>query len=89
MIMKTHPDGVLIEARVKPNSPKFSLSRKGDELVIEVTSPPQDGKANTEIVKSLRKLTGHGVEIVKGLKSRKKLILIMGSTPEEMEKLFG
>jgi len=89
MLMKTHPRGVLIEARVRPNSPKFSLSRKGDELVIGVTGPPQEGKANTEIVKSLRRVTGHEVEIVKGHKGRKKLILIRGAEPEEIERLFG
>lgn len=89
MLMKTHPRGVLIEVRVKTNSPKFTLSRSGDEVVIEVTSPPKEGKANTEIVKSLRKLTGHEVEIVKGLKGKKKLILIRDAEPEEMEKLFG
>jgi uncharacterized protein (TIGR00251 family) len=88
MLMKTHPRGVLIEARVRPNSPRFSLLRKGGELVIEVTSPPQEGKANTEIVKALRKLTGHDVEIVKGHKGRRKLILIVGSTQEEIRKLL-
>ncbi len=86
--MKTHSRGVLIEARVRTNSPKFSISRKGDELVIEVTSPPQEGKANTEIVKALKKLTGHEVEIVKGLKSRKKLIMIVGSTPADIERVL-
>jgi uncharacterized protein (TIGR00251 family) len=88
MLMKPHPRGVLIEVRVRPNSPRFSLSRRGDELVIEVTSPPQEGRANTEIVKSLRKLTGREVEIIKGLKSRKKLILIRGSTPEDIEGIL-
>ncbi len=85
--MKSHPQGVLIEVRVKPSSGRFSLSRRGDELVIEVTSPPQEGRANTEIVKALRKLTGHEVEILKGHKGRRKLILIR-ATPEEIGNLL-
>jgi uncharacterized protein (TIGR00251 family) len=86
-MIRNHPNGIIIEVRVRTNSPRFSLSEKNGEFFIEVTSPPQEGKANTEIVKSLRKLTGHDVEILKGLKSKNKLILIKGARKEDIEKL--
>ena len=88
MGIKTHPKGVIIEVRVRTNSAGFSLLERDDSLIIEVTSPPQEGKANAEIIKKLKKLTGHDVEIVKGMKSKNKLILIRGATKEEIEKLI-
>jgi len=88
MGIKTHPKGVIIDVRVKTNSPRFSLTQKDDDLILEVTSSPQEGKANTEIVKSLKKLTERDVEILKGLKSKNKLILIIGAKEEDIEKLL-
>jgi len=78
-------DGVLMEVRVKPSSRRFALSRKDGQLVLEVTSPPQEGKANMEIVKGLRKLLGKDVEIVSGLKSKSKMILVRNAGKEEIE----
>lgn len=72
-------NGVLIEVRVKPNSKRFALTRKDGQLVLEVTSPPQEGKANLEIVKCLKRLFGKDVEIVRGLKGKGKVILIKGA----------
>lgn len=81
-------DGVLMEVRVKPNSRRFALSRKDGQLVLEVTSPPQEGKANMEIVKGLRKLLGKDVAIVRGLKGREKTILLRGAKLKEIISLF-
>jgi len=83
MSIKTHPKGVIIDVRVKTNSPRFSFSSD----LIEVRSPPQEGKANTEIIKNLKKLTGKDVEILKGLKSKNKLILIKKASEEEVKRL--
>jgi uncharacterized protein (TIGR00251 family) len=78
-------DGVLMEVRVRPNARRFALSRKDGQLVLEVTSPPQEGKANMEIVKGLRRLFGKDVEIVSGLKSKSKMILVRNTDKEEIE----
>jgi len=86
-MIKTHPKGIVIEVRVRPNSPRFSLSEKDGEIILEVTSPPHDGKANTEIIKNLKKMTGKDVQILKGLKSKTKLILITGAKKEEIAEL--
>lgn len=87
-MIKQTENGVLIGVRVKPNSKRFALRRKGDQLILEVTSPPKEGKANLEIVKGLKKLFGKDVEIVKGFKSKEKVILVRNTNKEEIEDLF-
>lgn len=87
MIRQTEK-GVLIEVRVKPNSKSFALLRKGNRLVLEVTSPPKEGKANVEIVRELKRMLGKDVEIVKGFKYREKLILLRGLKIDEVQELI-
>lgn len=83
-MMKETKDGLIIEVRVKPNSKRFALTRKDDQLILEVTSPAQEGKANMEIVKGLKRLFGKDVEIVSGLRSRDKVILVRGANLSEV-----
>ena len=85
---KQNEKEILLKVRIKPNSKKFALSKKDGQLILEVTSPPKEGKANLEILKGLKRLLGKDVEIVKGFKSREKLILIKGLKKEELKKLF-
>ena len=82
--IKQTGNGVLIRVRVKPDSKRFALARKGGQLILEVTSPPKEGKANLEIVKGLKRMFGKDVEIVKGFRSREKVVLIKGSKKEEI-----
>lgn len=85
MIRQTEK-GVLMEVKVKPNSKRFALARKGGQLVLEVVSPAREGKANLEIVKGLKRLFGRDVEIVKGSRKRRKVILVKGAKIELLEK---
>lgn len=87
MIRQTE-NGVLIEVKVRPNSKRFALIRRADHLILEVTSPPKEGRANLEILKGLKRLFGRDVEIVKGRKSREKVILVKNANKEEIEGLF-
>ena len=64
---------------VKPNSPKnevigFDKEKKAYRVRIHVK--PEDNKANIEIVKFFSKLLKKKVKIIKGLKSREKVIKI-------------
>ena len=61
-----------IEVKVKTNQPKFSVKRNGTWL-ISCTSPAEKNKANMEIIKELSKHYKK-VRILKGLKSKKKVI---------------
>ncbi len=80
--------GVIMEVRVKTGSHRFALYRKNGRLIIEITSPPREGKANLEIVKGLKRLFGKDVEIVRGLRSRDKVILIRNATAEYVRTIL-
>ncbi|MCK5023265.1 MAG: YggU family protein [Candidatus Aenigmarchaeota archaeon] len=84
-MIKQIQNGVLIKVRVKTNSKSFGFVDKKDQLILEVKSPPKEGKANTEIVKELRKMFGKDVEIVKGLKGKDKIILVKNAKIEEIK----
>ena len=65
---------MIINAKVKTNQSKFSV-KKADVWLISCTSPAESNKANIEIVKELSKQYKK-VRILKGLKSKKKVIEI-------------
>ncbi len=77
--------GLIVSVRVRPDSPGFRLSLNGDEIILELASPPQEGRANQEIMRELSKLLRCEVRILSGLKSRKKLLLLKGITEKELE----
>ncbi len=87
-MIKQTENGVLIGVRIKPNSKRFALSRKDDQLILEITSPPKEGRANTEIVKGLKRIFGRDVEIVKGFKGREKVILVRNARDAEINKIL-
>lgn len=82
-------NGVLIGVRVKTGSKRFALSRKGDNLILEVTSPPREGKANEEMLKGLKRMFGRDVEIVRGARSKDKVILVRGAKKRDIENIIN
>ena len=65
----------LIKVLVKPKSKKSEILEKGEDYYkISLKAAPVDGKANNELVKFLHKLTKKKVSIVRGLKSKEKII---------------
>ena len=72
--------------------PKASRSRvliKDGRVVVYVTAPPEKEKANREVLKLLKKLTGVGVEIVSGEKSREKIIKFPIEKDEFIRRIEG
>lgn len=88
-MIKQTEKGVLLEIRVKPNSRKFGFSRKGGKLILEVTSPPKEGKANAEIIRELKKMFRKEVVILKGFRSRDKIIFVNGAASEDLKNRTG
>ena len=85
MPIKKTLNGIVIEARVKAGCSLFSIKKAGEEIIIEVSSPPIEGRANREIIKEIKRLLkAEYVEILKGLKSKKKDIFVKGN-PVELE----
>ena len=71
---------VLLEVRVTPGARRTELvARDGDRLRVKLAAPPVDGKANAELVRFLAELYGvrrSAVEVVRGLRSRDKVVRI-------------
>ena len=66
-----------IKIIVKPNSTKNELlgfDKERDAYIVKTKAKAEKGKANTEIIKFFSKLLKKRVEIVKGLKSREKIL---------------
>ncbi|MBM4401422.1 MAG: hypothetical protein FJ045_05680 [Crenarchaeota archaeon] len=72
-------EGTVIEVFVKPNQPKFNIKIDGDEIVIFCTEEPVKGRVNKELVKELSRLFHARVEIVSGVISRQKRLLIVST----------
>jgi uncharacterized protein (TIGR00251 family) len=85
MKLQQAENGVLIGIRVKPSARRFAIRRTGDQLVIEVKSPPLDDKANEEAVRELSAFLGKPVRLLKGRRSRQKIFLVRDAALSEIE----
>ena len=82
--------GTFLRVVVKPNSKEKKLVGhiSSDYILINLTSPAREGKANTELVKKLSKLlkiSTSAISLVGGQKAREKTLLIDGLSAEEVE----
>jgi len=81
-------DGTIIEVFVKPNQPKFKMTTDGDEIVVFSTEEAVKGRVNKEVVKEFSKLFHAKVEIVSGLTSKQKQLLVRELEKGEVEQLL-
>lgn len=74
--------GVRLRVRVQPRASRSEIAGvRGDELRIRLQAPPVDGAANQALVRFLADALGaprSAVEIVSGLASRSKTVVIRG-----------
>jgi hypothetical protein len=76
MIEEHIVDGRL-NIRVKPNCRKTAVMGWDEEhkaLRVDVDAPPEDNKANIEVLKFFSRLSKKKVRIVTGLKSKEKVL---------------
>ncbi|MFZ3116412.1 MAG: DUF167 domain-containing protein [Syntrophales bacterium] len=82
--------GVAFAVQVLPRSSLCKVAgAQGDYLRIKITAPPVDGRANEEVIRFLAGIFGvrkDQVQIMGGLKAKKKTILIKGITKEDAER---
>jgi uncharacterized protein (TIGR00251 family) len=78
-------DGAILKVFVKPNSPKFKIEFDDDKVVIYSTEEPVKGKVNREIIKKLSRMLSFEVEIISGLASKQKVLLIKDARKETVE----
>jgi uncharacterized protein len=89
-----HAEGCILPVRAQPGARKTGvLGEQAGALKIAVTAPPEDGRANRALTKTLRDLLGlkrSQVELLGGETSREKKFLIRGVTKDELSaKLAG
>lgn len=78
-----------LRVRVKPGSPQNRLRGFDPRgvLHVEIEAPPRQGQANQALLRYLGRLLGlptTALRIKAGERSREKLLLIEGITPEEL-----
>lgn len=78
-------NSVLLEIKVKPNSPEFKMDFK--RKIIFCKSQAKQNKANLEIIKNLEKLFNTKVQIIAGLRQTHKKILIHNITEKNFKEV--
>lgn len=79
---------MILEVSVIPKSGRFRITEKQGKIKVYLKSPPEDNKANLELVKEFEGLFGKPVRIVAGIKSKKKKIELP-VTEEEWKKFLS
>ena len=83
----------LIRVHVQPGAKRDELGgRREGRLVVRVTAPPVEGKANKAACRLLAKIAGipaSRVEVVRGASSREKTIRLVGIEPGEAAARLG
>lgn len=68
----------ILQITVKLNAPETKiLEQNGQELKIALNAKPIEGEANRELIRFLKKEFNCEVEIIRGLKSKKKIVRII------------
>lgn len=89
MNIKETENGALIEVFVKPNFTRFEVTVDDGEIVVFCIEEPVKGKVNKELVKELSKFFHAKVELISGLASKQKRLLIRGVGKTEAEQLLN
>ncbi len=83
---------LLLQLKVQPNASSSGWAgRYGERLKIRLQSPPQNGKANIELIRFLSEALGIGksnLELIHGQTSRDKTVRITGLSAEGLAALL-
>jgi uncharacterized protein len=83
----------LLKIRVQPGSSRNELAGKRDgAVVVRVTAPPAEGRANKAACKLLADRAGippSRVEIIRGALRRDKVVRLVGLDPGDAAMLFA
>lgn len=90
--LRAQPDGTLLAVKLQPRASANEIVPPvgpADELRIRVSAPPVDAAANEALIRLLAerlKCPRGRVELVRGHKSRHKILKLHGFTPEQALK---
>jgi uncharacterized protein (TIGR00251 family) len=86
-------DCVLVPVRVKPRASSTRIAgERGGRLLVEVTAPPVDSRANEAVCRLLAKtlgVAGGRVSVSSGARGRDKLVRIDGVSAGEVAGRLG
>ena len=86
-------EGVVIRFHIQPRASTSEIvGLFGKAYKIRIAAPPVDGQANAELIRFLARLFGvarQGVQVLGGVNSRQKRVLIKGRTFKEIEPLLA
>lgn len=89
MLVKETANGLLLAVIVHPSSRRMAIvDMVEDKLAINLTAPPDKGKANKQLIQFLAKelgLSKQALMIAHGEKSRSKIIRVQGIEKQELE----
>ena len=78
-----------MEVHVKPKSKEFKILVENDGIVVFSREAPVKGRVNRELVRELSRFFKRQVDIVSGLTSSSKRILIRGASVEEVNETLS
>jgi uncharacterized protein len=82
-----------LEIKAMPNAPRSELAGwLGEALKVKVHAPALEGRANEELCDFLAealRLPRHSVTLLRGEKSRRKIVHIAGLSPAELKHRLG
>ena len=79
----------VVDVYVRPNSKQFSVKIEGDDIIVFCKEAPVRGRVNRELAKKLSRILKRRVEIVAGLTSRNKKLLIEDISLEEVRAILS
>jgi len=87
-MLRAEGDVVMLAIRVKPRSSRAAVvGERGGRLLLQVTAPPEAGRANQAVCRLLAgelKLAAGRISIVSGQRARDKLVRIDGLAQDEV-----
>lgn len=89
-VTRKSEDGIEVEIYVSPRSSKQGLDGFDEwrnRLIVRVRAPPLDGRANKEVEKLMKDITGMKSSVTKGMTDRRKTVFIEGNPDTILKKL--
>lgn len=71
---------------MRPSRPRTKIVCVGELIVVDIDEPPERGRANTALIKLMRKVVGVRPEIVSGHRSREKVLEFPGMSEEKVKE---
>ncbi|MGN1044782.1 MAG: DUF167 family protein [Candidatus Methanomethylophilaceae archaeon] len=91
-IVRTVRDGCEIDLMVSPRSNRCGpegVDEWRKALIFRVKAPPLEGRANKEVQSLMTEITGFRCEVIRGMTSRQKTVLIHGDRETAVSRLEG